>query len=330
MIFFVNGRCVRSNDLSSWMGEAFAKFFTKKRPLHCFLFLIIPQSQIDINVHPAKMEVRFSRRAALRELLLHAFGEHFASLGKSIWSAPPAETDLHSKNFCGSSEEFGCPEEFSKNGGAMDVNWGQPAPQGVKTSSRGPKAMGWRYVAMFDRRCALLSSGNGIVFFDVGAAAAHLADKKLRKEISAAGNRQRLLAPIAIDLSAAGGGSEKLDGKIRELGEMGFSAAKAGEESISVAEIPQWLDGRRCEMFIWRWLSGNGSGHPCDAEVAKAAVGGETQLSPWGESEVLNLLDALLSDGDAPPHLYFEISRGEVARRLANFGNCQIHGVLGD
>ena len=59
--FFVNGRCVKSRMLSIALDNAYKERIMKGRFPTCVLMLDIPLGQVDVNVHPAKTEVKFAR-----------------------------------------------------------------------------------------------------------------------------------------------------------------------------------------------------------------------------------------------------------------------------
>ena len=66
---FVNGRAVRDRLLSHAVFEAYRSFLPSKRfPLYCF-FIDIPFEDVDVNVHPAKEEVRFRNPSMIYETL---------------------------------------------------------------------------------------------------------------------------------------------------------------------------------------------------------------------------------------------------------------------
>jgi DNA mismatch repair protein MutL len=67
--FFVNGRAVQNRVLSRALYEAYRTLLPRDRhPVAC-LFLTLPASEVDINVHPAKLEVRFRQEARLYDRL---------------------------------------------------------------------------------------------------------------------------------------------------------------------------------------------------------------------------------------------------------------------
>ncbi len=58
-LFFVNGRCIKSKVLSAATEEAYSAFLMQHRYPFVILYLDIPSELIDVNVHPAKTEIRF-------------------------------------------------------------------------------------------------------------------------------------------------------------------------------------------------------------------------------------------------------------------------------
>src|SRR5262249_11747385 len=67
--FFVNGRAVQNRVLSRALYEAYRTLLPRDRhPVAC-LFLTLPASEVDVNVHPAKLEVRFRHEARLYDRL---------------------------------------------------------------------------------------------------------------------------------------------------------------------------------------------------------------------------------------------------------------------
>lgn len=57
--FFVNGRLVKSKILSIALEESFKSMLTVGKKPYCVLYLTVPYDQVDVNVHPAKTEVKF-------------------------------------------------------------------------------------------------------------------------------------------------------------------------------------------------------------------------------------------------------------------------------
>ncbi len=84
--FFVNGRHFRDKGVFAAVREAYRGILPPDRQPVLYLFLECDPSEVDVNVHPAKMEVRFRYGKDLFELVRHAIGE---ALGE-IPAASPA------------------------------------------------------------------------------------------------------------------------------------------------------------------------------------------------------------------------------------------------
>lgn len=93
--FYVNGRLIRSRTLTAALDEAFKSRLMKGRYAVAFLFLSVPQSLIDINVHPQKLAVRFWNDAAIFRCVYHAIKDVLQT-EDGIPAEPPSGTNEHS------------------------------------------------------------------------------------------------------------------------------------------------------------------------------------------------------------------------------------------
>ncbi|MDO9536429.1 MAG: DNA mismatch repair endonuclease MutL [Bacillota bacterium] len=77
-VFYVNKRYVRSQLMKEVLDKAFSKIITSRRYPAAFLFLTLPPQELDVNVHPAKVEVRFREEDAVKKFLGESLGEAFS------------------------------------------------------------------------------------------------------------------------------------------------------------------------------------------------------------------------------------------------------------
>ncbi len=75
--FFINERCVRSKTLTSALEAAYRSYIPSGKFPSCVLHISIPASLVDVNIHPAKLEVKFSDEKAV-------FDAVFAAIRKAL------------------------------------------------------------------------------------------------------------------------------------------------------------------------------------------------------------------------------------------------------
>lgn len=95
-IYFINGRFIKSNLIARAIEEGYKEYLMQHKFPFCVLHITMDTQQVDVNVHPTKMDVRFSDQMAFSELLSTAIKEVFhkvemipsASLSKEEQNEP--------------------------------------------------------------------------------------------------------------------------------------------------------------------------------------------------------------------------------------------------
>jgi DNA mismatch repair protein MutL len=90
--FFVNLRPVRNKTLTAALDEAYKTLTPEKRYPACILLVGIDPRQVDVNVHPAKIEVRFQREQAVFEAVVNAIRAALLQHGMIPSALPPSES----------------------------------------------------------------------------------------------------------------------------------------------------------------------------------------------------------------------------------------------
>ena len=82
--FFVNQRFVRDKTIAAGLSEGFRSVLPHGVYPVAFLFIDIPLDEVDVNVHPAKTEVRFRRSEAVKDVIAEAVRESLANAGVAV------------------------------------------------------------------------------------------------------------------------------------------------------------------------------------------------------------------------------------------------------
>ncbi|MBF0445779.1 MAG: DNA mismatch repair endonuclease MutL [Magnetococcales bacterium] len=88
MYLFVNGRWVRDKVINHAVREAYRDLMPRDRYPVVALFIDLPPDQVDVNVHPAKQEVRFVHRNFIHSLVKRSLQEALSSMGCRTYHAP--------------------------------------------------------------------------------------------------------------------------------------------------------------------------------------------------------------------------------------------------
>ena len=81
LFFFVNGRAVKDRTLHHAVLTAYETLLMRGRYPEVFLFLELPTDQVDVNVHPAKLEVRFAQSTHVHRFVVETLKRHLQNQG---------------------------------------------------------------------------------------------------------------------------------------------------------------------------------------------------------------------------------------------------------
>ena len=264
---FVNGRPVRDPLLIHAAGEGITGSVPRGRFPLLFLFLEVPGDSLDVNVHPAKTEVRFAERgpvfslvrSALKNALMPAGVSGRASgvppqvpaqAGTGRWETREALDPAPDGN--GSLE---LPSDGARGDGWVagqnffrDVAPSSPAGGGQEEMP--PDGAGdWTGpppVVLAQYRDCFIMAHDDDAFYMLDQHAAH--ERVLYEEIRAAfaaqeSPRQALLFPATIPVPPGHGG--RLDTVLPTLDRLGFTAESFGEDALLVRQVPDRLTQER-------------------------------------------------------------------------------------
>ena len=250
---FVNGRPVRDRLLQGAVRGAYQDFLASNRHPYLALFLDVPPREVDVNVHPAKAEVRFRDTGQVRGLIVgalkHALADagHLASttvsnaaLGaitpgtlpprpsQSLFSAArAAQAPLPSGGLAeGQSAYDDAPTAVAFDPETMDDS-AEDYPLGVAR-------------AQVHETYIVAQTSDGLVIVDQHAAHERLVYEHMKAMLADTGvARQMLLLPEVVDLDEAS--AQRLAARAGELAELGLVLEAFGEGAVMVREVPALL-----------------------------------------------------------------------------------------
>jgi DNA mismatch repair protein MutL len=225
--FFVNGRFVRDRVLAHAARDAYAELLHGERQPAYVLFLELDPRGVDVNVHPAKTEVRFRDSRAVHQFVRHALHR---ALAPSAAEAPVAYAAVSHGTPIQSSFSLAQPALAYQT--LMHV----PLPQADKAPPLG-FALGQLHGVYI-----LAQNEAGLVLVDMHAAHERIVMEKLKKNLDAgAVQAQKLLVPAvfqapALDVAAAEENREA-------LAQLGLEVSVTGPNELSVRAAPAPLAG---------------------------------------------------------------------------------------
>ncbi len=354
MIVFVNQRPVDSRTLNYALIESYHESLPKGRYPLAFVFFECDPAAVDVNVHPAKREVRFRSEPAVRAFVIRSVLQRLRELGTAanptlVTPGGPASSPGVPADFLPAKATSGAPEP---------TRWIQPAaspavfrpmaaaPAVPPPSAPGPvsavaigsspvelpprpaAALNWRFVGLAHSNYALFETSAGLVLLDRRAAHERVWFERLREQF-ATGTvpSQRLLLPIPVELDPIL--TALLLDRLPFLNAHGFEVSEFGRNFFRVEAVPAWMEPADAEPFLRDLLGAFREGRVPDnnpglarEELARLAAAKAIRLpATAGEAEVQALAGQLFATrspltNPAGRPTYIELHHGELARRF--------------
>jgi DNA mismatch repair protein MutL len=281
MIAYVNRRPVDSKTIHFALLESYRESLPKGRYPIGFLFLSGDPAQIDVNVHPAKREIRFRQDNEVRGFLIRSILRRLRALDEpaaegSAWEAwrstapSPGAAPVRFAIYPAAEPPAVAVREPVAPAGAVE----QPAVVSGADSAQ-PAFAQWRYLGLAHGAYGLFEAPSGLVLLDRRAAAERvLYEQVLRQFALTTTGSQRLLLPIPLDLDPLSAAA--LDEAREFLNAHGFAIAEFGRNFYRLEGIPSWIHAAAAEPFLRRLIAALREGHLTitDPEQARAQLAG--------------------------------------------------------
>jgi DNA mismatch repair protein MutL len=255
---FVQGRPVRDRVVQHALQELYRDVLPRGRHPAAVLFLELPPGAVDVNVHPAKWEVRFADPRGIHQLVRHGLK---AALARRTWLGGAA-----------AGESGGVPEaraaiDAERVGAPRGItDWIFAVPSGESPRAQGDAASAAPVAAAAPFRlgdCALLGQlaatylllegKDELLLVDQHAAHERVLYERLRASVVAEGAaRQALLVPLVVELAPRPLAALATRSALAES--LGFETAPFGENAVALRTVPALL-GERDPAGLLRTLA---------------------------------------------------------------------------
>jgi len=312
--FFVNERPVRDKLLIGALRGAYSDFLSRDRHPAVALFLSCPPHLVDVNVHPAKSEVRFRDPGLVRGLIVSALKHSLAEAGHRASSTVATaalgvmrpegiEPRVYQMDRASAGPSYAAPSQgFAEMAGGFSARIETVAPEEDRPFETLPLGAAR---AQLHENYIVAQTETGLILVDQHAAHERLVYERLKKQMAESGVRaQALLIPEIVSMSE--GDCALLLEAVEDLAELGLSLEPFGAGSVAVRETPAILGEVNAEAMlrdIVDELTDGGTTSTVkdklEAVLSRVACHGSIRSGRRMRAEEMN---ALLREMEATPH----------------------------
>jgi len=338
-LVFVNGRAIESPVLTAALREGYHTALMKGQFPVTFLFLDLDPAAVDVNVHPAKREVRFRDPAGVREAVVATIRKTLES-GRRDWqqqfqrpvasqpgipppltAQPPPEPQLIEPALRNIIPRH---ESVRGEGPPKPLEAG-PAETAINATNSSHQ---FQIIGILNKLYVLMENQDGLVLVDQHAAHERILFEELRRRMEEQGvPSQRLLLAQTFELAPRD--AEWVERNAATLQKMGIGIEPFGQNAFKIDSLPTFLDVSDPVSFMRKVIDGlksssNGSSPLRLGEdmIAKTVCRHAVKANdPLGYLEVEKLIGDLL-ECDLPyccPHgrpTMIQISLSELEKKF--------------
>jgi DNA mismatch repair protein MutL len=276
---FVNGRAIESPVLNAALREGYHTALMKGQFPITFLFLQLDPTSVDVNVHPAKREVRFRDPSAIREAVTRTIQQTLES-GREVWQEqfraptsgaaavvdltlrPPASfPEVSHRELSGLGTAVGdrgysavdfvgpavIPSPAGRDEGPHKSSSELLSPQTARTTS----SQQFQIIGVLNKLYILMENADGLVLVDQHAAHERILFEELRRRMEEQGvPTQRLLIPQTFELPPRD--TDWIERNMSILQKMGIGIEGFGPNTFKIDSLPAFLNASDPVHFMQR------------------------------------------------------------------------------
>ena len=254
--FFVNGRFVRDKVASHALRQAYQDILHHQRHPAFVLFLELPPEQVDVNVHPAKSEVRFRESQGIHQFIFHTLQQALAvpASGQENHATeqqrPAAYMPTQQSMRLGVAEQEAAYRlwEIQTQSEKQETQYSASAPSLLPDSRPLPEdefPLGFA-LAQLSGVYILAQNAHGLIVVDMHAAHERIVYEKLKTSLDA---EQIATQPLLIPVSFYADALEvaTVEAEQDALGKLGFDIAPLSPNTLAVRAMPVMLKQSEAE-----------------------------------------------------------------------------------
>ncbi|MBV2209779.1 MAG: DNA mismatch repair endonuclease MutL [Thermomonas sp.] len=261
---YVNGRSVRDRNVAHAVRQAYSDVLYNGRHPAYVLFLELDPRGVDVNVHPAKHEVRFRESRLVHDFVYRALQQALAETraGAVATPTPPMHSmpaAVAQAAFAPRQETMGlrvadAPSAYAALYAQRPVSASQPIPFAPPPAAMpaeredGMPPLGFA-VAQLHGIYILAENVDGLIVVDMHAAHERIGYEKLKAAHDGAGLRtQPLLVPTSLAVSERE--ADIAERETQTLAELGFEVQRSGPQSLLLRSVPALLAHGNVEALL--------------------------------------------------------------------------------
>ena len=325
LVTVVNGRPVDSRTMAFALTESYHTLIPKGRYPLAFIFLEMDPAWVDVNVHPAKREVRFRDEAKVRNFLIESV---LAVLRARADDGLPAAT-IPSVSTATPLTAPAVPTLSSPvSASGTPAAYVPPSIVPAQPNHAPAVRLGWRLLSRLREERAVFETPTGLAILDIGATHQRvlyesiLAQFTAQKPIS-----QPMLVPLSIELEPLP--AAVLKERLPLLASAGFDFEEYGRNFWRIQALPAWLEPEDALAFVRDLLAEMARregdfGRPSlayDALAKIAVIKARRKGDSLSDAELMELVQALfrtVQPGSCPRgrRTYVEWTDADLTRRF--------------
>jgi DNA mismatch repair protein MutL len=262
---YLNGRFIRDKLIAGAARLAYQDVLFHGRFCAYLLYLEMDPSQVDVNAHPQKLEVRFRDSRRIHEFVFRTLEKALSETRPRAESAGSAPLDwlTGGPRFAAAANpnqaRFMLPESAPRLGQDAYRSYLSPAMEYVQDEAQPPRPingpspvhgpgadgsaapLGYA-IAQLHGVYILAQTADGMVLVDMHAAHERVMYEDMKKLLAGHTAQQQLLVPVIIQVTPAQ--ADVAEGHSQEFAALGFDVSRLGPAQVALRAIPTLLIGR--------------------------------------------------------------------------------------